>query len=133
MQLAQLIESAQYVTDNRGQQTAIMFNLDLWHKFIDVWQRTPSLSQPTAMESTDRDAAVEREAQAFRRLHASLLEEHKGQYVAIYQEKLVDYDADQVALYLRIDEKYPDEFVMITPVNEEVEEVFHFRSPRIAL
>ncbi|MEM7537795.1 MAG: DUF5678 domain-containing protein [Chloroflexota bacterium] len=133
MQLAQLIESAQYVTDNRGQQTAIMFNLDLWQKFIDVWQRTPSLSQPTEMESTDEDAAIEREAQAFRRLHSSLLERYNGRYVAIYHEELVDYDDDQVALYLRIDEKYPDEFVMITPVNEEVEEVFHFRSPRIAL
>lgn len=82
------------------------------------------------MNNNNVDEMVAEEL-AFRRLHPVLLKTHKGQFVAIYQEQLVDYDEDQVALYLRVDEKYPDAFVLIAPINEQAEEIYHFRSPHV--
>jgi hypothetical protein len=78
----------------------------------------------------ENDLAVDREEAAFKRLHPTLRERYLGQYVAIYQGELIDYDSDQVALFLRIQEKHPDEFVWIAPVGEEPEENYVLRSPR---
>lgn len=84
------------------------------------------------VEETDGEnaLAVDREEAAFKRLHPMLREQYFGQYVAIYQGELIDHDSDQVALFLRIQEKYPDEFVWIAPVGKEPEETYVLRSPR---
>jgi hypothetical protein len=50
--------------------------------------------------------------------------------VAIYDEKLVDYDTDEAALFARIDDKYLDEFVWLTRVEEAPEREVKLRSPR---
>jgi hypothetical protein len=42
----------------------------------------------------------------------------------------VDHDADQVALFLRVKARYPDEFVWIAPVQETAVEEYIIRSPR---
>jgi hypothetical protein len=44
---------------------------------------------------------------------------------------LIDHDPDHEALYRRIDAQYPDEFVWISPVEEEAIPTLVFRSPRI--
>jgi hypothetical protein len=44
----------------------------------------------------------ERERQAFQRLLPELLKTHRGKYVAIHEERMVDSDTDQVALLLRV-------------------------------
>jgi hypothetical protein len=84
------------------------------------------------VEETDGEnaLAVDREEAAFKRLHPMLREQYFGQYVAIYQGKLIDHDSDQVALFIRTQEKHPDEFVWIAPVGEEPEETYVLRSPR---
>jgi hypothetical protein len=46
-----------------------------------------------------------REFQAFKRLLPELLRTHLGQYVAIYQEQVIDTDSDPRALCRRVDEK----------------------------
>ncbi len=45
---------------------------------------------------------MQRETQAFIRMHADLLGKYPGDYVAIYQGKLIDHDHDQLALYQRV-------------------------------
>ncbi len=47
----------------------------------------------------------EREYRAFRRLLPELLATHRGQYVAIHNEQVVDSDGDDVALILRVQAK----------------------------
>ncbi len=84
----------------------------------------------TEKEVGDDEAIVAREESAFKRLHPMLSEKYLGQYVAIYQGKLIDHDPDQVALFLRTKEKYPEEFIWIAPVREEPEETYVLRSPR---
>jgi hypothetical protein len=76
------------------------------------------------------DMAVAQEEAAFYRLHPELWQKYPGQYVAIYNEEMVDHDSDQVALFLRVKARYPDEFVWIAPVQETAVEEYIIRSPR---
>jgi hypothetical protein len=84
----------------------------------------------TERRAEDKDTIVDKEETAFKRLHPMLRKKYLGQYVAIYQGELIDHDPDQVALFLRIKEIYPDEFIWIAPVGEEPEETYVLRSPR---
>ena len=79
----------------------------------------------------DAEAAIEREIEAFRQMHPNLLKRYFGQYVAIYQGQLVDHDQDRLALYLRIDNKFPDVPVLMRPVRSEVDRIITIRSPRL--
>ncbi|MEZ4677791.1 MAG: DUF5678 domain-containing protein [Caldilineaceae bacterium] len=79
---------------------------------------------------TDQWDPIDREVAAYEALHASLLKRYANQYVAIYQGKLIDHDRDKLALFQRIEEKYPNEFVLMRPVQEQPEREFYFRSPR---
>lgn len=72
-----------------------------------------------------------RETAAFRAMHQQLLERYPTEFVAIYRGQLIDHDVDQLALYLRIDELYPDEIILIKQVLPEVEEIYTIRSPRL--
>jgi hypothetical protein len=78
------------------------------------------------------DTAVAREEAAFHRLHPELWLKYPGEYVAIYNEEMVDHDPDQVALYLRVKAHHPDQFVWIAPVRAREEEEYAMRSPRLA-
>ena len=78
------------------------------------------------------DPDVEREKKAFIRLHPQLKEKYAGQYVAIYQEQLIDHASDYGDLVKRIDARYPDQFVWLAQVEDEPMSVLTFRSPRFA-
>lgn len=79
----------------------------------------------------DAEAATYREIEAFRKMHSDLLKGYEGQYVAIYQGQLVDHDQDRLALYLRIDNQYPDVPVLMRPVRSQVDRIITIRSPRL--
>ncbi|MBX3060897.1 MAG: hypothetical protein KF770_30920 [Anaerolineae bacterium] len=75
-----------------------------------VWQDTFPMHP-------DREQML-REIEAFKLMHRQLVQEHLGQYVAIFQGKLVDHDSDPVALLQRIKQKYPDQVVLRRKVEE---------------
>jgi hypothetical protein len=74
---------------------------------------------------------MQQETDAFLSMHARLMEEYLGQYVAVLGGQIVDHDHDQLALFQRIDCEYPDTPVLIKQVVAQREEVYAFRSPRI--
>jgi hypothetical protein len=78
-----------------------------------------------------QDKAVAGEKAAFLALHRTLRQQYDGEYVAIYEGKVIDHDASFAALYTRIDAQYPDDFVLIRQVEAEPEKVYQFRSPRM--
>ena len=82
------------------------------------------------LESYPVHSGKEQEKRAFSRLHATLLNQYAGEYAAIYGGKLVDHGVDQAALLARIDEQYPDQFVLIRPLRPEPEIVYEHRSMR---
>lgn len=79
-------------------------------------------------ELSDRELAKK----TFRRLHHQFLNNYPGQYVAIYQDKVVDHDPDRVALLERINNNYPDTFVLVRQVQPEPEITYEHRGLRWA-
>jgi hypothetical protein len=78
----------------------------------------------------EQDDDVEREKQAYIRLHPALKKTHLGKYVAIYNGRLVDEDEEYGSLFERIDAHYPDEFVWMTQVKDEPIETLFVHSFR---
>lgn len=72
----------------------------------------------------------EREAKAFHAMHLTWQEHYTGEYVAVFQGELVDHDTDFGALLERIDTRYPEEFVLIRPIQKEPEIVYNHRAIR---
>jgi hypothetical protein len=82
-------------------------------------------------EDDEEHRAMAREEIAYRTMHAELYAKYPDQYVAIYQGEVVDRDTDLEAICDRVDEKYPNEVVLIKRVLSTSEETFVFRSPRV--
>jgi hypothetical protein len=75
---------------------------------------------------------IRKETAAFRKMHSKLLTKYEGLYVAIYQEKVVDSDSEQLPLYQRVAQKYPGETFLLKKVTTSPDEVYTTRSPRIS-
>ena len=78
----------------------------------------------------ERRRLLQRESEAFRALHEKLLTTHAGEFVAIYDGRLVDYDRDPESLLLRVDANYPMVPVLIKQVLSDPQETYLIRSPR---
>lgn len=76
--------------------------------------------------------AMQRETDAFRRLHAALWRDFPGQVVALTGGEVVDHDLDPVALLRRVQQAYPGRTVLRRKVEQSPETILHFRSPRLA-
>ena len=77
--------------------------------------------RPHAPIDDDFEKMVECEINAFHRLHPTLLEQYPGEIVAIYVNGLSIAMSDKLALYQRIQEQYPGQFVLMRRVEKEPE------------
>ncbi len=78
----------------------------------------------------------EREHEAFLRLLPTLLATHRGKYVAIHEERVVDSEDALVPLALRVHAQHgyvPIYVDLVTDLPRRVERVGHYRSIRNAL
>jgi len=85
---------------------------------------------PSYPENPDR-LLMKREIAAYKTIHSDLVQDYLGQYVAVYQGKLVDNDLDPVALHKRVIANYPDQVVLSRKVQVDSEPVLYMRSPRL--
>ncbi len=99
----------------------------------DVGSEISALAEQIIREFLREEAQkkMAREMETFRTMHTELLKQYKGQYVAVHREQVIDRDVDQLALFLRVDRRYPDVPILIKQVRSKVEEVYTIRSPRI--
>ena len=81
----------------------------------------------------EEEQKMQYEIAAYHDLHQELLQSFLGQYVAVHQGQVVDHDAEQFALYLRIRQHYPGEIVLIRQVRPEAEKFWTMRSPKFEL
>lgn len=86
--------------------------------------------EAVGVPAAEEDAAVEREKEAWIRLHPQLKSLYFGRYVAIYGGELIDHDQSYAAILERVDERYPDDFVWVAKVENEAMGTLYFRSPR---
>jgi hypothetical protein len=84
------------------------------------------------IDLTEPDEAVSDEIAAYHALHPMLWSRYPKQHVAIHSGQLLDHDENKVALRRRINQRYPNQFVLIRQVEREPERVLYFRSPRFA-
>lgn len=93
---------------------------------------TDTIVQATPVFSVDpRRPAMLREQEAYRSMHSDLLRKYEGDFVAVYHGVVVDHDADELALSMRVRQQQPDAVILIRQVLPQVERVLHFRSPRL--
>ncbi len=74
---------------------------------------------------------VQREEQHFCAQHDQLLSQYAGQFIAMHEGQVIDSDADELALYLRIRQKFPMVGILIKQVTSAPEKVWVMRSPRL--
>ncbi len=73
---------------------------------------------------------IEAEAIAFRALHAKLVKQYLGQYVAIHNSAVIDHDQDFQTLHARVRQRFGRQAVLLRRVEVEPEPTLVFRSPR---
>jgi hypothetical protein len=78
-----------------------------------------------------RQPLLQKEEEAFVKMHEELVSKHLGEYVAIHQGQVIDCDPDEVRLVDRIQMNYPDEIVLIRQVQLGLPPPLYFRSPRL--
>ncbi len=100
--------------------------LDIFTDALPYAEKTES----PVIDLTEPDEDVDREMMAYIKLHPTLKEIYPGQYVAIYQGKLVDHDADLQHLTHRINHQYGAKYVWISKVEPEAIPTRRFRSPK---
>ncbi|HRW08860.1 MAG TPA: type II toxin-antitoxin system RelB/DinJ family antitoxin [Caldilineaceae bacterium] len=92
----------------------------------------PSISSHQAgfYESPERMQLLQ-EQQAYEAMHEELWANYPNQFVAITDGKLVDRDEDEVALFERREQNFPNQVVLIKQITETPVTTLHVRSPRI--
>jgi hypothetical protein len=96
----------------------------------EVLQELFIRSFPPMYDGGEAFDAMVREVDAFEAMHTELWKKYPEQFVAIYGGKVVDFDHDEWALICRIEEKYPDDVVMIDQVKPTFSREIVFHSPR---
>lgn len=127
MYVNELLQTAQYVTDNQGKRQAVLLGMDIWEALIQRLEFTEDTI------NTERQMAMAREEAAYQAMYEELSAKYVGQYVAVYHGELIDRDEDGGRLYERVRRQYGDEFVLITPVGPEVEETYRVLSPHLII
>lgn len=87
----------------------------------------------TFIDLSEPDEVVDREMEAYIAMHPTLWKKYPGQHVAVYGGELVDRDSDLNALYARIEERYPNEFVWVTTIEADPIETVSITSGRLTL
>ncbi len=75
-----------------------------------------------------RRIELQKEIEAYHGMHDQLVKKHLGEWVAVYERKMVDHDADGSALHYRVREKYGHAAVLIRQVQEQAEPEIHWRT-----
>jgi len=113
-------EQAKYLADLRRQPVADVLAEHL--------SRTLPGEDEVMFPQIDPDPIVEKERNAYLALHSELWQKHPHEYVAIYQGQLIDHDKNKLALIHRVNEQYPDDFVLVRQVEMTPEIVYQFHN-----
>jgi Family of unknown function (DUF5678) len=91
---------------------------------VDKW-----LTRQLALE---REQQIKEETNRFQEKHAELLNQYRGEFIAMQNGNVLDHGIDLRDLYLRVKRQYKNAPVLITQVTENPKPVYNMRSPRLA-
>lgn len=105
---------------SRARRIAQVNHQEVTALLIEALAESPILDEES-YENGDHedDEAVDREMTAYVAMHPILWEQYPGQYVAVYEGRLIDHDTNDIALSQRINENYPDVFVWMCKVEAQ--------------
>ncbi|MBX2998390.1 MAG: hypothetical protein KF893_07745 [Caldilineaceae bacterium] len=78
---------------------------------------------------TQQRQIIDREIEAYNRVHASLWHTIPNHWVAVHEGEIVDKDLDRVALYTRVRAKYGQTPVLIRQVKADPNPEIQIRTP----
>ena len=87
------------ILEHEGEPVAAVVPIAEYREF-EAWQ------EREAKTRAGSDEAFERERAAFERLKPELLKTHRGKFVAVVNEQVVDADTDRVKLVLRVYDRF---------------------------
>lgn len=79
----------------------------------------------------EAERKIDREEQHYHAQHAELLRKYVGQFIAMHEGQVIDSDTDELAVFLRVRERFPMIGVLIKRVTDHPDPVWMVRSPRI--
>ena len=76
-----------------------------------------------------QQAKLDQEIAAYEAIHPELKQKYLGNWVAIHNQKLIDQDADRVALYRRVRIQYGKTTILLRQVQEQPVDEIWWRTP----
>ena len=99
------------ILEHEGEPVAAVVPIAEYREF-EAWQEREAKTRP------EPDEAFERERAAFERLKPELLKTHRGKFVAVVNEQVVDMDTDRVKLVLRVYDRFGYRPIYVQRVEE---------------
>jgi PHD/YefM family antitoxin component YafN of YafNO toxin-antitoxin module len=87
------------ILEHEGKPVAAVVPIAEYREF-EAWREREAKTRAVSNE------AFERERAAFERLKPELLKTHRGKFVAVVNEQVVDMDTDRVKLVLRVYDRF---------------------------
>jgi hypothetical protein len=101
------------ILEHEGKPIAAVVPIAEYREF-EAWRKRE------ARIRTEPDEAFERERAAFERLKPELLKTHRGKFVAVLNEQVVDMDTDRVKLVLRVYDRFGYRPIYVQLVEEHL-------------
>ena len=101
------------ILEHEGEPVAAVVPIAEYREF-EAWR------EREARTRTESDETFERERAAFERLKPELLKTHRGQFVAVVNEQVVDVDTDRVKLVLRVYDRFGYRPIYVQLVEEHL-------------
>ena len=93
------LEQGPFILEHEGEPVAAIVPITEFREF-EAWRKQKDRTRARS------DETFERERAAFERLKPELLKTHRGKFVAVVNEQVVDVDSDRVKLVLRVYDRF---------------------------
>lgn len=101
------------ILEHEGEPVAAVVPIAEYREF-ETWRKREARTR------TESDETFERERTAFERLKPKLLKTHRGKFVAVVNEQVVDVDTDRVKLVLRVYDRFGYRPIYVQLVEEHL-------------
>jgi PHD/YefM family antitoxin component YafN of YafNO toxin-antitoxin module len=101
------------ILEHEGKPVAAVVPIAEYREF-EAWREREAKTRAVSNE------AFERERAAFERLKPELLKTHRGKFVAVVNEQVVDMDTDRVKLVLRVYDRFGYRPIYVQLVEEHL-------------
>jgi antitoxin (DNA-binding transcriptional repressor) of toxin-antitoxin stability system len=101
------------ILEHEGEPVAAVVPIAEYREF-EAWRKREAKTR------AESDEAFERARAAFERLKPELLKTHRGKFVAVVNEQVVDVDTDRVKLVLRVYDRFGYRPIYVQLVEEHL-------------